>query len=145
MRKTILVAAGSALFITPAWAATPVILGKYIVNYNEICQANDPDIQFAGQGQTNTETLLANFDSSSGTVKITGTVMYGPLIGSYVALASTTTSQSTTYSNTATTITIGTTTFTVLYGPLKKGVAQSAVFSGVSSGLCAASATAMRQ
>jgi surface antigen len=145
MRESIFLAAAAALIITPAWATTPKISGKYVVNYNEICQQNDPDIQFASQGQTNTETLLANFNSTSGTVKLSGSVTYGPLVGSYVALATTPMSENTTYSNTATTVTIGSTTFNVLYGPLKNGIAQSAVFSGVSSGLCAASATAIHQ
>jgi len=145
MRKVILLAAAAALFAAPALATTPVISGKYIVNYNEICQQNDAHIQFAGQGQTNAETLLANFDTANATVKLTGSVTYAPLVGNYIAPATTTVSQSLAYSNTATTVTIGSTTFNALYGPLKNGVAQSAVFSGISSGLCSASATAIKQ
>jgi len=54
-------------------------------------------------------------------------------------------SENTTFSNTATTVTIGTTTFNVLYGVVKKSVAQSAVLTGIDSAGCADSLVAIHQ
>jgi hypothetical protein len=139
-------ALASSLIFAPALAGSvPTISGKYATAYNEICQANNPSNPTPGVGETYSQTVIASFDSKAGTVKITGTSVTGPLIGNYVALSQSPISESGPYSNTATTLSIGGATFNIAYGPVKNGIAQTAVFGGISSGGCAATAVAIRQ
>jgi len=141
-------AAATAAVLLPAhtFAGTvPTLSGKYATSYNEICQQNNPNIPVQGTGATYTEAVVADFNATAGTVTLKGSEIYGPLVGGYVALTQSPLSESTTFSNTATTVTIGTTTYNVVYGPVKKGVAQSAVLTGIDSAGCAASGVAIRQ
>ena len=143
---TMTAAIATTVLSAQAFAGTvPTLSGKYATNYNEICQQNNPNIPVQGAGATYTEALVANFNATGGTVALKGTEIYGPLVGSYVALTQSPFSESTTFSNTATTVTIGTTTLNVVYGTVKNGVAQSAVLSGIDSAGCADSAVAIRQ
>ncbi len=147
--RIILAALASVALASASHAAVPQISGKYATNYSEICQQNNPNIPVKGVGATYNQILVANFDPSTGTVTLTGTAVYGPLTGNYTALTQSSVSQSGTYSNTANTLTMTlsgqTATFNVAYGPVKKGVAQSAVFGGIDFAGCAASGTAIRQ
>lgn len=138
--------AGSfALFCGAANAAPPIMSGKYVTNYNEICQANG---QSGNGGASYAQAVIANFNNSAHTVKISGTSVTGPLTNASCCSANYTSSpisMSGSYSNTATTITIGQTTYNILYGPVKNGIAQSATFVGITNGGCSASATAIIQ
>lgn len=144
--RPILLAAVSLLFVCGvATAATPVLSGKYVTNYNEICQANG---QSGNDGASYAQAVIADFDSAKGTVKITGTSIEGPLTNAKCCSTNYTSSpvsESGSYSNTATAITIGQSTYSIVYGPVKNGIAQSATFVGISNGGCSASAMAVRQ
>ena len=128
-------------------SATPKISGAYAVSYNEICQAGNPSNPTRGVGETYSQILVAAFDAKTKTVTFKGTSVNGPLTGPNVAPSRAAVDvASTAYSNTATTITIGKTTYDIVYGPVNAdGVATSAAFGGVSDGGCAASATALLQ
>lgn len=126
--------------------SVPVLSGKYATTYNEICQAGTNTNYSAGA--TYNQILVADFDSVTRTVKVTGTSVYGALVavsGAPARLKQTPINTSYPYSNTATTITIGSHTFNALYGPLMLGMPQWAIFGGISSGGCSASAVAIRQ
>jgi hypothetical protein len=149
MRRTLaLCGAMAALFICgPAMAqSVPVLSGKYATTYNEICQAGTDAANYS-TGATYNQILVAAFNSATNTVTLTGSSVYGPLVvnGARAKLAQATVNKSYPYSNTATTITIGKDTFNALYGPLILGQPQWAVFGGISSGGCSASAVAIRQ
>jgi hypothetical protein len=99
-------------------------------------------------GASYNQILVADFDSATTTVKVTGTSVYGAIVvvnGAPAGLTQTAINKSYPYSNTATTITIGSDTFNARYGPLYLGMPQWAVFGGISSGGCSASAIAIRQ
>lgn len=138
----------AALFACgPAMAqAVPVLSGKYATTYNEICQAATNTANYS-TGAIYNQILVAEFDTAAKTVTLTGTSVYGPLVanGAPAKLAQTAVNKNYPYSNTATTITIGKDTFNALYGPLILGMPQWAVFGGISSGGCSASAVAIRQ
>ena len=128
-----------------AYAATPVISGKYVTNYKEICQTNG---QSGNADETYSEALVADFDAATATVKISGTEVTGPLIVASCCSTKYTVksgSRSSSYSNTATTITVNGATSNAIYAPLKNGIAQSVTFVGISTGGCAVSATAFQQ
>ena len=150
MRHHILSGLAVTLFATSAIAGTvPILSGKYATSYNEICQQNNPNIPVEGAGATYTQILVANFNPSKGTVALNGTSVYGPLVGTYTALTQTSMSGSGTYSNTATTLTVTfsgqSATYSIAYGPVSKGIAQSAVFGGIDQSGCAVSAVGIRQ
>ena len=145
--KLLLCAAAAVLSISrPVVAQTvPVLSGKYATTYNEICQANTTNYS---AGATYNQILVADFDNATKTVRVTGTSVNGALVvvdGAPTRLTQTSINTSYPYSNTATTITIGGNTFNALYGPLVLGMPQWAVFGGISSGGCSASAVAIRQ
>ena len=134
----------AALVISgPVMAQTvPVLSGKYATTYNEICQAGTNATNYSA-GATYTQILVADFDNATKTVKLTGTSVSGALVvmnGAPGKLIQTSINTSDPYSNTATTITIGSNTFNALYGPLILGMPQWAVFGGISNGGCSASA-----
>lgn len=147
--KLFLSGAAAALFICrPVMAQTiPVLSGKYATTYNEICQAGMNATNYSA-GATYNQILVADFDNATKTVRVTGTSVYGPLVvmnGAPAKLTQTSINTSYPYSNTATTITIGSNTFNAQYGPLILGTPQWTIFGGISSGGCSASAVAIRQ
>lgn len=147
--KLLLSGAAAVLFICrPVMAQTaPVLSGKYAATYNEICQAGTNTTNYSA-GATYNQILVADFDNATKTVKVTGTSVYGALVvmnGAPAGLKQSSINTSYPYSNTATTITIGSDTFNALYGPLILGMPQWAVFGGISGGGCSASAVAIRQ
>jgi hypothetical protein len=139
----------AVLFIcAPVMAQTvPVLSGKYATTYNELCQAGTNATSYSA-GATYNQILVADFNSAKKTVRLTGTSVSGALVvvnGASPGLKRTTINESYPYSNTATTITIGSDTFNALFGPLVAGMPQWTVFGGLSSGGCSASAVAIRQ
>lgn len=147
--KPLLSGATAVLLICgPVMAQTvPVLSGKYATTYNEICQAGTNTTKDSA-GATYNQILVADFDNATKTVRITGTSVYGALVvvnGAPARLTQTSINTSYPYSNTATTITIGSDTFNALYGPLILAMPQWAVFGGITSGGCSASAVAIRQ
>lgn len=148
-RKLLLSGAAAALFVCRAVAAqtVPVLSGKYAATYNEICQARTSTTNYSAGGIYN-QVLVADFDNVTKTVKVTGTSVYGALVamnGEPAKLTQTAVDAIYPYSNTATTITIGSHTFKALYGPLISGMPQWALFGGISGDSCSASAVAIRQ
>jgi hypothetical protein len=148
-RKLLLSGAAAVLFICrPVMAQTvPVLSGKYATTYNEICQAQINTTNDSA-GATYNQILVADFDSVRKTVKVTGTSVSGALVavnGEPAKLTQTSVDTTYPYSNTATTITIGSHTFNALYGPLILGMPQWALFGGISGDSCSASAVAIRQ
>jgi hypothetical protein len=148
MSKSIILAAGAfALFAVPAPAAVPKLSGTYIVNYNEVCQASLVNGN-NNTGESHSEALTVTFDDSTKTATLSGIDIQGALVdmnGTPSGYTQAPLSGSGPYSNTKTTVTIDGTTFNIFYGPLKKGVAQSAAFNGITTGNCAASAMAILQ
>jgi len=147
--KLLLSGAAAGLFVCgPVMAqSVPVLSGKYATTYNEICQAGTNATKYSA-GSTYNQILVADFDKAAKTVKLTGTSVSGALVvanGAPAKLTQTSINTSYSYSNTATTITIGSDTFNALYGPLILGMPQWAMFGGISSGGCSASAVAIRQ
>jgi hypothetical protein len=126
-------------------AQIPAMSGSYATTYNEICQANNPSLNNPGAGETYTEILIADFDTGTSTVTLTGQSIIGPIVGSYVPLAQKNISATVNYTNTASTLTIKGTSYSVVYGPVHHGMAQSAVFGGITNTGCAASATMIKQ
>jgi hypothetical protein len=145
-RKQMLSGAGAVLFICPPVMAqtVPVLSGKYATTCNEICQART-NATNASAGATYNQILVADFDNDRKTVKVTGTSVSGALVvnGESASLTQTSIDATYPYSNTATTITIGSHTFNALYGPLILGMPQWALFGGISSDSCSASAIAI--
>ncbi len=122
----------------------PVLSGKYATTFNEICQAgtNYP------AGAIYNQILVVDFNKDTKTVSLTGASVSGPLTaanGAPAKLTQTSVNTSFSYSDTATTITIGSDTFNALYGPLIMGMPQWIVFGGINHGGCSASAVAIRQ
>jgi hypothetical protein len=125
----------------------PVLSGKYATTYNEICQAGT-NATSNSAGATYNQILVADFNNAKKTVKLTGISVSGALVvanGVPAGLTQTPINTSQSYSNTATTITIGGDKFNALYGPLILGMPQWTVFGGMTSSGCSASATAIRQ
>ena len=147
--KLLLSGAAAVLFICrPVLAQTvPVLSGKYATTYNETCQAV-ANTTNPSAGAIYNQILVADFDHSTKTVKVTGTSVNGALVvvnGASKGLTQTSINTSYPFSNTATTITIGRDTFNALYCPLTMGMPQWAVFGGIVSDGCSASAVAIRQ
>lgn len=127
--------------------SVPVLSGKYATTYNELCQAGTTATDHSAGGTYN-QILVADFDAAKKSVRLTGTSVYGALVvvnGAAAKLTQTSVDTTHPYSNTVTTISIGNDTFNVLYGPLTLGMPQWAIFGGISSGGCSASAVAIRQ
>ena len=113
-----------------SWAAVPKISGNYALNFTEMCQA----VEGGTTGFINNYLVVGDFNDTNMTVQITGTKTAGALVvwnGGTAGLVQSPDSGSTSYSNTATTITVDGTIYNVVYGPSKKGVAQSAQWSGI--------------
>ena len=146
--KLPLFGAAAVLFVCGPVMAQPVPLlsGKYATTYNEICQAGTNTTNYS-TGATYNQILVVDFNKATKTVSLTGTSVYGPLVvnGAPTKLTQTSINTSYPYSNTATTITIGSDTFNALYGPLILAMPQWVVFGGISSRGCSASAVAIRQ
>jgi len=142
--KPLLPCAAAVLSICPPVAAqtVPVLSGKYAATYNVICQAGSTSYP---SGATINEILVADFDYDAKTVKLTGTLVSGALTATNAKLTQSRVDTSYAYSNTATTITIGTDTFNALYGPLILGTPQWTMFGGIGGDGCSASAVAIRQ
>jgi hypothetical protein len=145
---TRLVAASVAVILlaTPAFAGkVPALSGAYIVTYNEVCQANT---NTQNGGASHSEAVLATFDPGTATATLSGQDVNGALVvisGPPTGYTTSPVEGSGPYSNTKTTLTLGGVTFNIVYGAVKKGVAQSAVFNGITAGNCAASAMAVHQ
>jgi hypothetical protein len=147
--KLLLCCATTLLFIcgTAMAQTVPVLSGKYATTYNVICQAGTNTTNYSA-GATYTQIVVADFNNTTKTVRLTGTLVYGALVvanGAPAKLTQTSINMSRPYSNTATTISIGSDTFKALYGPLIFGTPQWTVFGGINSDGCSASAVAIRQ
>jgi len=125
-----------------ASAAVPLISGNYAYSNSEICQAPSP----AGGGAIRSAWEVADFDHATGKVQFTGDGISGALVvpSGPGGLTESHLSGPVSYSNTATTITVGAQTFNVVYGPVANGVVQSFVYGGI-VGTCALSVTMIRQ
>ena len=153
-RVSLLIAA--ALFCAPASAQT--ISGKYIVTINKLCQLNATyNFSTAGLGNNYLNGINSNgssfvqsmyqatFSSTKGSVTITGFDDGGDLeifhlTGSISSTLGNTITQApssnkTSYSNTATTFTVGGEAYNAMYGQIdKKGIAHYVAFQGVFAG-----------
>jgi hypothetical protein len=148
----------------PAFAGdtpgTPVLSGSYVTSFTQFCQPNlqatyikgsttlaNINLSTSNYGQFEVSALAADFDSSTKTVTFTGsgnsgtaqeiTDNNGTLWGLNFVNGSV--NQSYSYSNTSTTLTINGTDFQIVYGALKKGVAQSATAVGINGAGCSVS------
>jgi hypothetical protein len=143
------VVAGGILAATAAVAKVPVLLvptlsGSYALNYTEICQGY---LSGTNPGSVTVESVTATF--APHTLTIAGTKTSGDLVIPKGLVGGTffqnPVSKSYKYSNDITTLTLGGTTFNIVYGPISNRVAQSFVFSGASNAGCAVSATGFHQ
>jgi len=105
------------VFCAPAMAqsshtetpAIPILKGGYVLTDVQIC--------VSGKGQSSQITGRASFDPASGTLKLNGYIATGdPLTLNHLR-------QSLSYSNSASTVTLGDTVYQVTYGKLEKGIA----------------------
>jgi len=152
--KLVLAASAALLFGAPAMAATPIISGKYIVTVTKLCQTV-ANYHFSPQsgggnyldnittnGSSYKQSMYAtSFSPTKGTVSISGFDDGGDLeifqltgsinttLGNPIAQAPN--SGKVPYSNADTTITLGDQTYNVMYGQVKKGVANYFTFQGV--------------
>jgi hypothetical protein len=110
-------ALAACLFVAPAMAqsfqvetpAVPILKGAYVLTDMQLC--------ISGKGQSSQITGRATFDPTSGTLKLDGYIATGdPLLLNPLK-------QRLSYSNSATTITLGDTVYQVTYGKLDKGIA----------------------
>jgi hypothetical protein len=130
--NSVFVAATATIILAgPTWGSVPKISGNYALNFTEVCQ---------GVQSTNTSGFMNNylvvgaFNSTSKTVQLTGTLTDGGLVvwdGGVAGLNQSAVSANFSYSNTATTFTVSGVIYNVAYGKSIKGVAQSAVWSGI--------------
>lgn len=141
-------ATGVLLICGPAMAQTvPLLSGKYATTYNEICQAGT-NTTSSSAGATYNQILVADFDNTTKTVRLTGTSVNGALVvmnGVAPKLKETAVNTKAPYSDTTSTITVGRDTFNAMYGPLILGMPQWLIFGGITKGGCSASAVAIRQ
>lgn len=145
LKFAVLASVAFALGAVPANATVPVIKGKYAVTGNEVCQAVEGS---STPGLIASFVETANFDPTTGMVAVTGAGSGGYLVvwpGDQAGYQHKTFSKMYSYSNTATTVTIGGITFDIVYGHLKKGVAQSAAVSGIDGSGCVEADTAIHQ
>ena len=137
---------GLALIVTPAFARhVPALSGKYASNYNQTCQALQST---ANPGSTYQSIFVSNFDSASGTVQLDGTASSGALVvwtGGSEGMTDWIVHKNSVYSNDATTATFDGVVYSVVYGSMKNGIAQSAVFSGQPIADCAVSIVLIHQ
>ena len=145
----VVVVAGGILASTAAVAKVPVLLiptlsGSYALNYTEICQGY---LSGTSPGSVSVQSVTATF--APHTLTIVGTKTSGDLVIPKSLVGGTffqkPVSKSYPYSNSTTTLTLGGTTFNIVYGPISNRVAQSFVFSGASNAGCAVSATGFIQ
>jgi hypothetical protein len=131
-------------------AATPILSGKYIIQQHHVCAAVLTQSTNGQGGVTNVGTSFAGsasvlngvvvFNSTAGTAsgtatqQSTGGLVQG--VGETLAPSDTTKKLSATFTNTATSVTLasssGSETYHAVYGPLKKGVAQIVSLSALS-------------
>jgi hypothetical protein len=106
-----------SFFTAPAMAqssqaeppAVPALKGGYVLTDVQLC--------ISGKGVSSQITGLASFDPTSGTLKLNGYIATGdPLTLNHLK-------QTLSYSNSATTVTLGDTVYQVTYGKLEKGIA----------------------
>jgi hypothetical protein len=148
MLKSILAASAAVMVMsTPALATVPVLSGTYIVNFNEVCQANT-NSGSASSGESHAEILTITFNNVSGNASLSGMDVNGALVvmgGTATGYTTSPITGSSPYTNTRNTLTLGGVTFNIIYGAAKKGIVQSMVFNGITLGNCAASAMANHQ
>lgn len=149
MSKIILLAtAALALSMTATLGGPlPLLSGEYVLNYNEVCQAN---ANTGDPGKISSQTLGGNFDSRAHSVSVVGNSVDGALVvweNGISGFSQSAVSVTWPYSNDGSTITINGVKYNAFYGPTKNrnGLVYSAVFSGISSAGCAASATMIRR
>jgi len=130
--RTILLTGAAVLLAQSAMAKTPEISGDYYFNMSEFCQpVIDPwpgGSTLLYNGLHSATTAVADFDSSTGKVSATGDTISGDqMVTNSTAgnVTATSYSLSGAYSNTATTLTIGTATYTIDYKTVVKGLARS--------------------
>jgi hypothetical protein len=155
-RISLSIAVAAACFCAPASAQT--ISGKYIITVTNFCQLTGTyNFSTAGLGQNYLNEIESNgsnfkqslyqgtFNPTKGSVTVSGFDDGGDLeifhiTGSIVATLGSTITQTSSsgkmsYSNTATTFTIGGQVLNAMYGQIdKKGVAHYVTFQGVSAG-----------
>jgi hypothetical protein len=142
----------------PIAASVPAISGKYLLTYIETCQATvsttkDPSTGDVGSlntvepGQITHDTGLATVSSHSLTTagfEDKGSLLIVKGISGQTPMAESSWNQNVTFSNTASTVTIGGGQFHAWFSPAS-GAAQSIIFSGLSSKGCAATGTMIKQ
>ena len=117
--------------VGPAYAATPVISGKYIFRQTTICQP------FTGQSSRAEHDMgTATFNPSTHQVLLNGFAVFGPTFEKTPAPKRVVLNKTFAYSNTASTFTLGTDTYDALYGRLTRGKANEVYFQAVSDGHC---------
>ena len=89
--------------------AVPTLKGGYVLTDMQVCTS--------GKGQSSQITALATFNTTSGMLKLDGYIATGD------PLTLTRLKQTLSYSNSATTVTLGDTVYQVVYGTLEKGIA----------------------
>jgi hypothetical protein len=145
-----------------ARAATPLISGTYVLTFNTFCQATasvttDPKTHYVrsinsiDNGKIEQTITTAVFTLATHKLRLTGTQDHGDLwfltnnTGGN-KMAQLPFSETTTYSNTATTVTItGVGTFQAIYSQIKNNVVGHADFIGVNQPGCSTVGAAQRQ
>ena len=88
----------------------PLIKGDYVLTDTQLCTSKGMNSQITG---------LASFDSTTGKIKLTGYIASGdPVTLDHLK-------QTLSYSNSATTVTLGDTVYQATYGKLANGIATS--------------------
>lgn len=143
-RKSVFVAFAAGLFSSTAFAAAPVLSGSYILSMDILCQAGlkvtndangfvrdvgpnyearlETDIGAASFNNTTKKVALSGFSVFGQTLQVTGTTV--PNGNMHEVAVSFTKS----FSNTATTFTLGNQTFRIVYGKVTGGIAEAAFF-----------------
>ena len=167
MKRLVLAAAVAAVAASlslSAIAATPKIQGSYNISYIETCQiefstspANTGPVQSFNTVQNGKIThSLFSGTFKNGKAKLSGfqiqssLMIYDNMSGDTSRMVKTSENTTTSYSNSATTVTMLGQTFGVLYGNVNGGIAQDFMFAGIpdptnpDGPACAATGTAIR-
>lgn len=116
--------------------AIPKLSGKYVLSFIDNCTAT------VTTTTVHENVVLADFDPVAGTISFSGfTLVVDPDTGPLM----TGISGNFAFSNTKTSLTLNNVVYQAMYGSVKKGVATSLSYIGVSSPNCGAQGTLTRQ
>jgi hypothetical protein len=134
-----LVVACTLACVCPA-SASPTISGSYIFRQTIICQP------FTGEASRAEHDMgRAVFNASSHQVAIKGFAVFGPVAEKSPRPTHEPVNKTFSYSNTASTFTIGKDTYNVLYAKLTNGKAGEFYFQAVTNGHCVVQGSAVQQ